>query len=341
MLPDEYIKLYLNAIDHELTQETNILRVHVHAGYRATIERYLENRNMLDLTELMQILSLYSIEGIPEVEQRVYQSLEIVFVPHVSISLIGIEPTIKIDFVPQAMVSLSGIATRYELFVPQVSVSITGVSARISYAPQAHVQFILPVNITNIPQASISFEGQTPKVVTEYAPQMHVTFTYNSVPQMEYVPQLSFTLEAQMPTGDDFLWGFTPYGTSLTRASYVSYMQDPTVLSKMLNTTNYAADGYLQKANVPDWLTFVMTEWDKNIPVGETAYMVFLIPVKYSAKRWANPIGTGIIGGALNEDTTGNHWPDPDGIVTYNGKSYNLYIGNRRRRNSGTTNITI
>ena len=292
----------------------------------------------------MRILSLYSIDDIPAVEDIVYTSLQIVFVPQASVILRGVEQVINIDFVPQPSVSLIIPATI--TMVPQPSVNLTGMAALITYVHQPSVQLILPIEIVHIPQLSVTLEGVIQNIEIFSIPQPSVSFKLNIASNIAYIPQPSVHMEGAGldPVGDEYFWGFTPYGNSLTRDSYVSYMMTAGMIDTMLAATNYSGTGYLQKNSLASVTSdgIPMTNWERNIPIGETAYMVFLIPTSWNeARSWANNLGQGQIGGTPNESTTGNHWPDFEHIITYNGKPYYLYVGNRRRRNSGTTNIFV
>lgn len=321
---------YLDAIDNEITKEKDLFRIQVHAGYRATIERYIANSEVLTLKDLWCILSLYSTD-VPDAIPTEIDGVQILyFIPQPRVTV----ATTTISFVPQPRFTMD-IPVKLQ-FIPQPRVAIESIT--LEYVPQPRI--IIQEMLQYVPQPRFTLENVEIPII--YVPQPRILGQQGII---SFVPQPRYVMHDQVINEGSYFWGFTPYSSSMTRASYVAYVKSEYAIDLMLLTENYDTEGYLQKAILPTntSLGIPMTNWEQNLPVGQNAYMVFLIPARLStADMWSDGTGTtGPIGGVLNENTWGNHFPDPDDVITYQGKDYYLYVGNRRRRNSGTTLIHI
>jgi len=239
-------------------------------------------------------------------------------------------------------------------FVPQPNLVVVR-RVEVSSIPQANVVVIIPINIAYIPQPSISTDVRV-TITGIRQPSLFLSGVTGPVPEITVIRQPSVegirsivimhigqpsvqTTLSIVETGD-FFWGFTPYAVSTPRASNVSYMLTSGIVNVMLNATDFPSQGFLQRGIItPETNTrqLLTTNWQTNLPVGAQAFLVFLIPSNINLRNeWMSPgLGTGPIGGALNETISGNHWPNPDGAILHNGRQYNLYVGNRIRRISG------
>jgi hypothetical protein len=363
MFSDDILRRYIQSIDYE--QALSMERVlplykygfvlkrehydalQIHEGFRKTIERYIENKETVTKKELLCILKYYSLEFPDIVPILPPEVLRILFVPEAQILLSDVIEIVNIDFVPEAQININinDIPVKID-FVPSAQVQLDSSLIFLSFVPQAQIELNLGqlISIVFIPQVQIELTDIPPIYPNiEFVPPAWVDVFQPGETQLEFIPEAQITLESPViPTGSYF-WGFTPYNNKGTRSSELAYMQTSGIINTMKNTTNYANVGFLQQGIIDsntNLNNLLASNWDLNIPVGEIAYMVFLIPTNALARTsWQSQVSSGLIGGLLDESTLGNEFPSPDTTITYNGVSYFLYIGNRRRRYAGNYNL--
>jgi hypothetical protein len=339
---NEILHKYLQAIDVATVkdiEEGKTVQVTVHQGYYATVRRFIENRNRITLRELYRILSLYSIDEIPDIE-TLSTAAAITIVPQPSIFVSDVITQPFLQFVPQP--NLVIVRAVEVTSVPQTNVIVI-MPLTINYVPQALVSVDRGSEIIGLPQPSLFVDNITPpppEITIIHQPNVE---QINSVVIM-HINQPSVQMTEGTVESDEYYWGFAPYATSTPRSDKLAYMQINQVVGVMLNATNYATQGFLQKQSITSLTNLnnlLTTDWQANLPLGEQAYLVFLIPSTLQLRtEWINSsLGSGPIGGVLDESIAGNHWPDPNGTITYNGRTYHLYLGNRPRRVSGNLNL--
>lgn len=304
------ISKYLTAIDIEAAKEKRLLNIQVHHGYRATLERYLKDSTVLDMKELMGILSLYSIEDLEPTLPVEFDELIITYVPHARVDLSNVEPGIHITFVPQPRVDLQLPLTLTH--VPQPRIALSGIAAQITFVPQPRVQLIIPLVITHVPHPRVSLTGVMPSVVITHVPQPRIVFASLDEPVLTFVPQPRVVIIDS--TMQSVFYGIV-LGNESVRPS-----------AAQVNFANLILETY----------SSIGSELALRFPTNTGGWMVFALPESVQLRQsWYQDVNNqGAIGGPASPVNMANFWPDPE-IKEHNGVSYRLYISKMRSEASG------
>jgi hypothetical protein len=312
MITSDHIKLYLDAVDKESNKERELLKVQVHAGYRNTIERYLNNSSGLSFPRLMSILSLYSLEDL-DVRPVQYEGILISFIPQARVELDGVEGQILIDIIPQPRLTLEGQSTQV-IAVPQPRITLQGLLAQITYIGQPRVTVTLPIIIDHVNQPRITFENQKPYVDFANVPQPRITFSIYEDPDIINIPHPRVIFDIFTGGGGDVVyWGVIQGYGDTERSNLLSAFD-------FTQVNNFSIGGLVENV--------ISFQFDSIY-----GYMVFAIPSTAALRNsYRDPNGlVGAIGGAVGP---WNLFPDPNYVMNNAlpspPREYMLYVANYR-----------
>lgn len=186
MYQNSILQLYLNSIDVEkakvvkkllpsyrlglMSQNRLLKRLQLHNGYAETIERYMQNPNILSNEDMSWILSLYDISNIPDTQAVRFTQHLVQQVPEPMIQVSITKVVYNIVLMPEPTIQVEAISVTYNLvLVPEPTIQIIGViqtQRSLILVPEPTIilegaLIITPATlITIVPEPTIRVEAQ-------------------------------------------------------------------------------------------------------------------------------------------------------------------------------------
>ena len=367
MLTEDTLKKYVTSIDWEISYisdriisfnkyglilgEESYQELNEHIGYRNTIQRYIENKDILTEKEILSILRLYPIDFPDRRSIDISDTkgiLSYIPIPIIRTDLYGKS---TIQFVPKVIIDseLEGKIVGLGSFAPSPiirSESEGKIVGEDYFVPSPIIRSELEGKsvISFIPQPIIISEKATDAFPLDFAPAPMAVTEIDIPTEIEFIPQPIIEMKIEEITTGNYYWGFagyTAYGDDDRREALVTDI-DESFIDSIVGATSpstHSYQGYLQEGEITEETDpnhLLAENWHKNLPSDTRVFNIFLIPSALNQRNTLDtPHGTADIGGELDTSSTGNPFPSFDKTVTYNGVEYYVYIGNVRRAHYG------